>query len=58
MMKKEYLTPEMIVRNVCTEGIMQPPASVPLVDDPDPEIGWGDEEAKEKADNSFNIWED
>ena len=57
MMKKEYLTPEMIVRNVCIEGIMQQD-SVPLVDDPDPEIGWDDQDAKDKADNSFSIWED
>ncbi len=57
MMKKEYITPEMIVRAVFTEGIMQPTASMPLDDNPDPEIGWDDQEVRENN-KSFDVWED
>ena len=56
-MKKEYITPEMIVRAVFTEGIMQPTASMPLDDNPDPEIGWDDQEVRENN-KSFDVWED
>lgn len=57
MMKKEYITPEVLLRRVFTEGVMQTPASLPLVDNPDPEPEWGDEESRENN-KSFDVWED
>ena len=53
MMKKEYITPAMIVRHVIIEGIMQQ-ESMPVIDNPDPEPDWGDEEAK----GGSNLWFD
>ncbi len=59
MMKKEYITPEVLLRTVFTEGVMQAPASLPLVDNPDPDDPptWGQEEARE-SNKSFDVWED
>ena len=57
MMKKEYITPEGLLRRGFTEGVMQTPASLPLVDNPDPEPEWGDEESRENN-KSFDVWED
>ena len=57
MMKKEYITPEVLLRTVFTEGVMQQAASLPLVDNPDPEPTWDDVEARENN-KSFDVWED
>lgn len=54
-MKKEYITPEVLLRTVVLEGFMAD--SVPLIDNPDPEIGWNDQEARENY-KSFDVWED
>ena len=63
MMKKEYITPEMIIRQVILEGIMQPQSSLDLVDDPLPQNpGWGVQESKEGnglwSDDNNDVWED
>ena len=60
-MKKEYITPEMIVRHVFIEGIMQQ-LSTQIGDDPTPGIGWGQQESKDGddlwPDNGNDLWED
>ena len=55
-MKKIYITPEMIIRQVISENLMQVGIS-------DGEVGFGDAEARENDDwaddeESGNIWED
>lgn len=61
MLKKNYITPEMIIRRVVLEGFMQ--LSVPKENEPGddvPDDGWGPGNAESKSDNnkSFDIWED
>ena len=55
MMKKEYITPEVLLRTVILEGFIAD--SVPLVDNPDPDPEWKDQEARENY-KSFDVWED
>lgn len=60
-MKKEYITPKMLIRRVILEGLMQ--VSVPRENesgDDTPVGGWGPGNAESKSDNynSFNVWED
>lgn len=55
-MKKIYITPEMIIRQVLSENLMQVGIS-------DGSVGFGDAEARENDDwsddeESGNIWED
>jgi len=54
-MKKEYITPEVLLRTVVLEGFMAD--SVPLVDNPDPDPEWGEQEARDE-DGAFDLWED
>lgn len=53
MMKKEYITPKMRICAVLLEHFMA--ESLPLVDNPDPEPGWNDQEARE-SNFSFDDW--
>lgn len=55
-MKKEYITPEMIVRKVILDGLMEQ-STVDKIDPPG-DTGWNDMEAKDDIDNSFSVWED
>ena len=55
MMKKEYITPEVLLRTVVLEGFIAD--SVPLVDNPDPDPSWNDQEVRENY-KSFDVWED
>ena len=59
MMKKNYIAPEMIVRQVILEGFMV--GSNELTEDPNPD-GWNDQGAKSGDDSWVNpsndIWED
>ena len=57
MMKKEYITPEVLLRTVFTEGVMQPAASLPLDDNPDPEPTWDEQESRDNN-KSFDVLED
>jgi len=54
-MKKEYITPEVLLRTVVLEGFIAD--SVPLVDNPDPDPSWDDQEARDEG-GSFDLWED
>ena len=54
-MKKEYSTPEVLLRTVVLEGFIAD--SVPLVDNPDPDPEWDDQEARDEG-GSFDLWED
>lgn len=56
IMKKEYITPEMIVRKVILDGLMEQ-STVDKIDPPG-DTGWNDMEAKDDIDNSFSVWED
>jgi hypothetical protein len=59
-MKKIYIAPEMIIRKVFTEGIMQPQVS--LGNDPQPGgPTWDDMESRDNydlGDDHNDIWED
>lgn len=57
MMKKEYITPEVLLRTVILEGFIAD--SLPLVDNPDPDDPptWDDVESRDN-DKSFDVWED
>ena len=59
MMKKEYITPEILLRRVIVEGIMQQ-ESAPLDDKPGD--WWENQEAKDGNDvwpnNSNDVWDD
>lgn len=60
-MKKEYIAPEMLIRRVVLEGLMQ--VSVPKENeagDDAPVGGWdlGDAESKGIDGKSFDVWED
>lgn len=55
MMKKEYITPEVLLRTVILEGFIAD--SLTLVDNPDPDPEWSEGEASENK-MSFDVWED
>jgi hypothetical protein len=58
-MKKEYITPEVLLRTVILEGFIA--VSEELTEDPNPG-GWDDQGAKSEGDSWINsssdIWED
>jgi hypothetical protein len=55
MMKKEYITPEVLLRTVFLEGFIAD--SVPLEDNPIDDPDWDDQESRENN-KSFDVWED
>ena len=55
MMKKEYKMPEVIVREVRIESIMD--ISTGLINDPNPDDDWDEMETREDG-FSDDLWED
>lgn len=53
MMKKEYITPQMRICAVLLEHFIAD--SLELDDDPNPDVGWNDQEARE-SNFSFDDW--
>ena len=59
MMKKEYITPEMILRRVILEGFIAESVLIGEGTTPEgDEYTMGDAESKSGNYNSFNVWED
>lgn len=56
MMKKEYITPEVLLRTVVLEGFIAD--SLQLIDDPDPDLNWEDDQEARENNKSFDVWED